>query len=44
MKKKSILALTAMATLVPELFTSSTPLPAFILNPGLLLLLILGYG
>ena len=44
MKNKSILALMTMATVVPELFTGSTPLPAFILNPGLLLLLILGYG
>ncbi|MBU6403024.1 MAG: hypothetical protein KGS61_22100, partial [Verrucomicrobia bacterium] len=34
----------ALATVLPELFSGSTPLPAFVLNPGLLFLLFLGYG
>jgi hypothetical protein len=39
----AVATLLALATIVPELFTGSTP-PASFLNPGLLLILFLGYG
>jgi hypothetical protein len=38
-----IITLLALTTVIPELFTGSTPLTGF-LNPGLLLFLFLGYG
>ncbi len=40
---RAIATLLALTTIIPELFTGSTP-PAGFLNPGLLLILFLGYG
>ena len=42
-KALPVATLLALATVLPELFSGSTPLISF-LNPGLLLLLFLGYG
>lgn len=44
MNAKPILTLVVLTTVLPELFSGSTPLPSFILNPGLVLFLTLGYG
>ena len=42
-KALPIATLLALATVIPELFTGSTPLVGF-LNPGLFFFLFLGYG
>jgi hypothetical protein len=39
-----IITLLALTTVLPELFTGSTPLLSFLSKPGLLLFLVLGYG
>jgi hypothetical protein len=44
MKTKPILTLVALTTVLPELFSGSTPLPSFLLRPGLVHFLALGYG
>ncbi len=44
MKTKPLLTLVALTTVLPELFSGSTLLPSFILRPGLVLFLALGYG
>ncbi len=41
--KRALLLLGAVTTIVPELFTSSTPLVRLV-NPGTLLFLLIGYG